>query len=397
VQFLRAVADVLARMIDRHRGEEALGRTEERFEVALRGTDIGVWEWDLNTNELYYSPHWRRLLGYADDEIGNHYDDWFNLLHPDDRDRAMAAIRDFLEGRRPDFELDQRLRQKNGSYRWIRVRGALIRNEHGVPCRIAGSQIDITDRKNVERQLRERESSLEAARTILEELIPHEPFDSQGLHILGACFPADYAPGDFFDYFAREDGTVVVVVADASGHGIESALLMSATQARLRSYAELSLSIEEMLERTSAVLFHSTCGEHFVTMVLLSIDPATRTFRYASAGHPSGYLFSAGSRLKRELASLSMPLAFEHEGDFPVSSPIAYESGDLVLLLTDGVIEARASTNEMFGVHRVLQVARELAHAPTETILAAMHRSIHEFTGKEAPQDDETMVLVRFR
>jgi PAS domain S-box-containing protein len=394
--FVRAVAAVLAGMIERHRVQDALLRAEERFELSLHGTDIGVWEWDLGTNQLYYSPHWKQLLGYAEDELGNHYDDWFNLLHPDDSERAVAAIRDFLDGRLPELELDQRLRHKDGSYRWILVRGVLIRDKNGQPCRIAGSHVDITDRKNVERQLRERESSLEAARTILEELIPHEPFDAQGLHIRGACFPADYAPGDFFDYFARDDGTVMIVVADASGHGIESALLMSSTQARLRSYAELSLPIEEMLKRTSAVLFHSTRGEHFVTMVLLSIDPANRTFRYASAGHPSGYLFSADCRLKRELDSLSMPLAFEHEGDFPVSSPIAYEPGDLVLLLTDGVIEARASTNELFGVHRVLEVARELAHAPTETILARVHRSIHEFTGKEAPQDDETMVLVRF-
>jgi PAS domain S-box-containing protein len=393
--FLRAVADVLAGMIERHRVQESLGRAEERFELALRGTDIGVWEWDLSTNQLYYSPHWKQLLGYAEDEIGNHYDDWFNLLHPGDRERAVATIRDFLEARRPDFELDQRLRRKDGSYRWILVRGVLVRDENGQPCRIAGTQMDITERKKVQQQLKEREAGLEAARRILDELIPHEPFDSQGLRIEGACFAADYAPGDFFDYFAREDGSVVVVVADASGHGIESALLMSSTQARLRSYAELSLSIEEMLERTNSVLFRTTRGEHFVTMMLLSIDPASQTFRYASAGHPSGYLFAADGRLKRALDSLSMPLAFEHEGQFPVSTPINYEPGDLILLLTDGVLEARSRSGEQFGVHRVLEALREEARAPTEAILARLHRSIHEFTGKDAPEDDETIVLVR--
>jgi PAS domain S-box-containing protein len=395
VRFLRAVADVLAGMIERGRVQNALWRTEERFEVALRGTDIGVWEWDLGSNVLYYSPHWRQLLGYGEHEIGNKYDDWFHLLHPDDRQRAVETIRDFLEGKRREFELDQRLRQKDGSYRWILVRGVLVRDANGNPCRIVGSQVDITARKEVEQRLRDRETSLEAARTILDELIPHEPFSARGLRIEGACFAADYAPGDFFDYFTREDGSVVVVVADASGHGIDSALLMSSTQARLRSYAELSLTVEEMLERTNEVLFHSTRGEHFVTMVLISIDPSSRTFRYASAGHPSGYVFSAGGELKRALDSLSMPLAFEHEGTFPVSDPIAYETGDLILLVTDGVTEARSESGELFGKERMLHVVREEITSPTDVVLNRMHRAIHEFTGTEAPQDDETIVLIR--
>jgi phosphoserine phosphatase RsbU/P len=134
----------------------------------------------------------------------------------------------------------------------------MVCDENGKPYRIVGSHLDITERKNVELRLMQREASLIADRNILDHLIPLDPYDSPGLLIQGSRFAADYAPGDYYDYFTLEDGSVLVVIADVSGHGIESALLMSSDQARLRSYAELSLSMEEILRRTNSVLFRST-------------------------------------------------------------------------------------------------------------------------------------------
>ena len=98
-RFLRAAADVLAGVVERDRVEEALWKSEERFELAQRGTDAGIWDWDLRTNALFFSPKRQRILGHEEGEIGQRYEEWESRLHPDDRDRAQATIRDYLQGK----------------------------------------------------------------------------------------------------------------------------------------------------------------------------------------------------------------------------------------------------------------------------------------------------------
>ena len=105
--------------------EEALRRSEERFDLAVRGTDAGIWDWDLRTSEVYYSARWKSILGYAEDELRNEYSEWETRLHPDDRERAKKAIEDYIEGPDPEYELEHRLRHKDGTYRWILSRGAV--------------------------------------------------------------------------------------------------------------------------------------------------------------------------------------------------------------------------------------------------------------------------------
>ena len=396
-RFMNSVADVLAGMIERSRVEQALWRSEERFELAVQATDIGIWDWDLRSNALHFSTHWKQILGYEDDEIEGRVEEWIVRLHPEDKDRALATVREFLEGNRSTYELVHRLRHKDGSYRWILARGGMVRDEAGKPCRFVGSHLDISEQKRVEKRLGDREASLMAARRLLEHLVPQGPYHSHGLLIQGSCFAADYAPGDFFDYFTLKDGSVMVVIADVSGHGIESALLMSSVQARLRSYAELSMNIEEILRRINTVLFQATEGNHFVTMLLLHIDPRSRTLTFANAGHPSGYLFNARGQVKHAMDSLSLPVALDLECDFPVSAPIPIESGDMILLITDGVLEARSPAGTYFGLHRTLEVVRKRLKSQSGVILDRLHKAIHVFTGTEEPQDDETIVLVRVR
>lgn len=155
--------------------------------------------------------------------------------------------------------------------------------------------------------------------------------------------------------------------------------------------------MEEILRRTNSVLFRSTSEGQFVTIVIVHVDPRSRTLTFANAGHPLGYVFSAAGQLKFSLDSLSMPLALDLDTDFPVSGPILIESGDLIVLVTDGVLEARSGGGAFFGVHRTLQVVRDQVHTPTETILRSVHSATHDFTGTEAPQDDETIVLIKIR
>jgi PAS domain S-box-containing protein len=158
----------------RKRAEIALRDSQERLELVIQGSNDGIWDWNLKTNEIYLSPRWKSMLGYRDDEVGNNPAAWEALLHPEDRGRVLASLGEYLEGRRPVYEVEHRLRHKDGSYRWILTRGVALRGSDGKPVRMAGSHVDLTGRKQAEEQLTRAYAELaaneEALKRTLEEL-----------------------------------------------------------------------------------------------------------------------------------------------------------------------------------------------------------------------------------
>ena len=144
---------------ERRKAEEALRQSEERYELAVRGAGVGIWDWDIRTGKVYFSPRWRTLLGYGENEIGGNIEDYTSLIHPDDRERVLKFRSDFLAGTSLTGANELRLRHKDGSYRWIAAHGVMVRDERGKACRLVGSHGDITDRKRAEEALeRERQS-----------------------------------------------------------------------------------------------------------------------------------------------------------------------------------------------------------------------------------------------
>jgi PAS domain S-box-containing protein len=393
--FLSSVAQVLAGMIKRNESEEALRKSEERFDLAVRGTDAGIWDWDLVTNKVYYSPRWKSMLGCSDEEISGHYLEWEKRVHPEDLARSLAGIQDYLEGRSQDYEISHRLRHKDGSYRWILARGAAVKDQNGRPYRMVGSHIDITELKRAQEAVKENLLQLSMAQRIQEHLLPECPPALPGFDIAGASYPAEFVGGDYFDYIQMGDGTICVVLGDVTGHGFASALLMASTHALLRTLALIHSNPGEILALSNTSLFRGTEQNRFVTLLLGHLDPRTRSFSYSSAGHPPGYVLDAFGNIKVVLGSMAMPLGLMPNIVFPVIGPMVLDPGDIVLLVTDGILEAQSPDDEDFGSERALEIVRKNRNQTAREIVESLHRAILEFSRTEKLSDDVTVVVIK--
>ncbi len=132
---------------ERKRAEAALRQSEERYALAVRGANDGIWDWDLRANRLHYSARWKGMLGWSEEGIGNTPAEWFDRVHADDLPRVRAKIEAALAGSESHFEDEYRMRHRDGSFRWVLGRGFAVRDEVGVAYRMAGAQTDVTDRR----------------------------------------------------------------------------------------------------------------------------------------------------------------------------------------------------------------------------------------------------------
>jgi diguanylate cyclase (GGDEF)-like protein/PAS domain S-box-containing protein len=126
---------------------KALRVSEERFALAAQGANDGLWDWNLQDNFIYFSPRWKAMLGYQEDEIGNHPEEWLDRVHVADRERVKNEIEAHRKGITPHFESEIRIEHKDGSFRWVLSRGLAVRDASGNALRMAGSQTDITGGK----------------------------------------------------------------------------------------------------------------------------------------------------------------------------------------------------------------------------------------------------------
>jgi len=146
---------------EQKQAEEALGKMEERYTLAIEAGRVGTWDWNLRTNEIYLDPNLKAMLGYANHEIRNHLDHWGKFVHPEDVEEVMTKANAHLEGRTPNYEVTHRMLHKNGSIRWFLARGKAIRDTRGKPYRVLGTDTDVTEHKLAEEELTKYREQLE--------------------------------------------------------------------------------------------------------------------------------------------------------------------------------------------------------------------------------------------
>jgi PAS domain S-box-containing protein len=368
--------------------------SQERFALAVRGSTDGLWDWNVLTDEVYYSPRFKELLGYADHEMENVFSAFESRLHPDDVKPTMNALQTHLREDIP-YNVEYRLRVKTGDYRWYWARGQAIWDDRGRPKRMAGSITDITERKRSEKKLRNRDAQMLAAQRIQQQLLPGSAPEAKGLDIAGASFPAEFAGGDFFDFPACPDGCLNTVLGDVSGHGLGAALAMAGTQSLLQVLSQSHSDFTSLFNRANAFLTAPSASGRLVTIIATRIEAGNRSLVYLNAGHPAAYVLDAAGNVRELLESSALPLGVDASLQYPQATTVPLKPDDLVLLLTDGVIEAKSSEQVQFGSERALDLVRENRNCSAKEIIHKLHRSVVDFAEGTAPNDDITAVIIK--
>ncbi|MDZ8050525.1 MAG: histidine kinase dimerization/phosphoacceptor domain -containing protein [Aulosira sp. ZfuVER01] len=167
ITMLKMVGEILGNALERKRVEQALRISEERYIRAINAGKVGIWEWNIKTNEIYIDPNLQAMLGYTDQEIPKSYDEWLNFVHPDDIEYVKNALNQYLAGITPKYEIEHRMLNKDGSCIWFLSRGTFLCDTQSNECFIAGSNTDITARTQVENKLK---VSLKEKEILLKEI-----------------------------------------------------------------------------------------------------------------------------------------------------------------------------------------------------------------------------------
>jgi diguanylate cyclase (GGDEF)-like protein/PAS domain S-box-containing protein len=236
---------VLVRDITRRKTAlEALKVSEERYALAARAANDGLWDWNLPSNRIYFSPRWKSLLGYADGELENHTNVWWERIHPEDVELVKRAFTHLGETEKDTLEIEYRIRHRDNSFRWVETRGIAVRDAAGVPTRIVGSQTDITPRKEAEERLR------------------HEGFHDKVTGLANRSLFMDRLR-NVLDRIKRQPGYLLAViyidldrfsaVNERMGHEPADRLL-EAMGARLRSFARVGDTVARLGDDEFAIL-----------------------------------------------------------------------------------------------------------------------------------------------
>jgi serine phosphatase RsbU (regulator of sigma subunit) len=255
--------------------------------------------------------------------------------------------------------------------------------------------IERTRRRHAEQALRATEVKLRMARQIQQKLFPAAAPCLTGYDIAGGSFCAEATGGDYFDYIPMCGGGLGIVVADVSGHGFGPALLMASTRAYLRALAQTHSSVADILTLANQFLSEEMPEDCFVTLLLARLDPPARALVYASAGHTTGYVLDGAGNVKTLLESTGFPLGIDPEGAFQSSPVLWLEAGELVLIFTDGIVEARSARDEHFGLARALDVVLRHRDRPACEIITELYLAVRDFCRDRSPLDDVTAVVIK--
>jgi len=251
--------------------------------------------------------------------------------------------------------------------------------------------VEAHQRLVVEQERLQRE--LELCRRIQHEMLPHGALNLGCAEVKGVSIPAREVGGDFFNYFALDNGQVAMLVGDVSGKGVGAALLMANVQATLRARLPLEQDLAALVDAIDRDVDERTPGGVYVTLFIGILDARTRRLRYVNAGHHPQFVLRGNGSLER-MPSAGLPVGL-FAGHGYREQHVMLDPGDLLFFYTDGTIETENESGEMFGLER-LEALMEAHHdGAVDNVLTRVESTLRAFRGNAEPFDDATMMALR--
>ena len=233
------------------------------------------------------------------------------------------------------------------------------------------------------------------ALAIQRAMLPRQPPELAACEVAGVVQPADITGGDYYDFFPLQDGSLALAIGDAAGHGLGAALLMGEARICLRALAQAYSDVGTVFTLTNRVFAAGMPDDIYATLTLARLDLNTRLLSYASAGHPTGYVFDIHGKVKWNLESTDCPLGLLAQTIYGTSSPLRLEAGELVLFVTNGIVKSRAADGTLFGVERIWSVVEANHRQPVKAIAETLCQAARSFSGNQT--DDLTAMVMRIR
>ena len=238
------------------------------------------------------------------------------------------------------------------------------------------------------------EHELELAQTVQKALLPSRSPDIPGLEVSAFSRPAQIVGGDYFDFIPFASGAYGLVLGDVAGHGVSASLHMASLQGLSRAIVSTSRSPAEVLVQIHRQFIHNIRYTTFVTLFLAAYDPGTKTLAYANAGHNPPLVLSAesASQAVRWLHPTGAAIGLVEEGGYE-EHRLTLTRGDVVVLYTDGVVEASGASGEPYGADRLVDVVRSLQKDSAQHIVRGVTRNLEDFVAGGPLADDATLVV----
>lgn len=277
---------------------------------------------------------------------------------------------------------------------WVRASSRPIVDSQG---KARGAVVVLRDVTELRKE-HEREVQLQLARKVQQRLFPNLPA-LPGLEVGAASHAADETGGDYLDFIPMPGGRLGAVVGDVSRHGLGSALVMAMTRAYVRAYASVEADPGLVLTRVNRMLVddldHTVEDRWYATLLLVCVDPGSRSMVYASAGHVPGLVIDDSGKVERVLPSMGLPLGLFPGTAYSSSDLIPLKAQQAIVLLTDGILDARTPDGSYFGMERTVEHIRAHQQESAQEIVESLYWAARAFLAGGTQEDDMAFTVVK--
>ena len=390
--------DITARKLS----EDALIDSEKRYRLIIESALNSIIIMDSYGIISDWNHHAEKMFGWSREEaIGQRVDEL--IIPPRFRNDHRQGLKLFLHS--GQGSILNKLIEHTG----IRRDGSEFPVELSVsPLKLGNAYIfsgfihDITARKEAEKKIRQGEVNLaiasnemKIAHQIQSSLLPSGPIITDCFKVTGFCLPADQVGGDYYDYFFRDEKCLDMVIADVSGHAIGPALFMAETRSALRAQANSAQTPAQALTMLNEFLYEDlNNADYFITMSYLQYYTETRQLTFANAGHPPPLLLRHNHDYCTQLDADGLVLGVRKIVVFEeTTTPLQW--GDMLLIYTDGIIEAENGQGDFFGTGRVSDLFIQYAQLEPQKIIEQILEQLKQFCQAESFNDDITLMIFK--